>query len=149
MTRLTRETFEATDRRQRVNLNLRAQYQKQGNTGFVSPFVAASRGHIDRFSSFSQPIGTDPPAPYDHAVSATDWDFSLLRLLGQWRHQLGNGMRLEWRGNGSESRNGAHTLRHEFDAAGALSGTVDDAVDMRDRSLSLGLKGSQDRKSVV
>jgi iron complex outermembrane receptor protein len=143
VTRLAQETFSALDRRQRLNLNARAQYQNQGRFGFLSPYLAASRGHVDRFSTFSQPIGSDPPAPYDHAVSGTDWDYSLLRLLGQWRHPLPDGTRLEWRGNGGESRNNARTVRNEFDAANTLTGVVDDAVSMRDRSLSLGLKASK------
>ncbi len=57
---------------------------------------------------------------------ATDWEYSLLRVLGQWRHRLSDGTRLEWRGNGGEARNHVHTLRNEFDAGDSLTGTVDD-----------------------
>jgi outer membrane receptor for ferrienterochelin and colicins len=143
VTRLAEETSSAIDRRQSVHLSTRAQYQNQGDAGFLAPFVIAQRGHTDRFSTFSQPIGNDPPAPYDHAISATDWDYSLLRVLGQWRHRLGDGTRLEWRGNGGEARTNIHTLRNELDAADALLANVDDTARIRDRSLSLGLKAAK------
>jgi iron complex outermembrane receptor protein len=143
VTRLSQETHSAIERRQRLHLSTRAQYQNRGDFGFVTPFIVASRGHTDGFGTFSQPIGNDPPPPYDHAVSATDWEYSLLRVLGQWRHRLGDGTRLEWRGNGGESRNTVHTLRNEFDAGAALLGVVDDSARIRDRSLSLGLKGTK------
>ncbi|HET7525128.1 MAG TPA: TonB-dependent receptor [Burkholderiaceae bacterium] len=143
LTRLAEETSSATERRQSLHLNTRAQYQNQSDVGFVAPFIVASQGHTDRFSTFSQPIGNDPPAPYDHAVSATDWEYSLLRVLGQWRHRLPDGTRMEWRGNAGQSRNDVQTRRNELDASDALLGVVDDTARIRDRSLSLGLKGSK------
>jgi len=143
LTRRADETSSAVERRQTLHLSTRAQYQNQGDVGFLSPFIVASRGHSDRFSTFSQPIGNDPPAPYDHAVSTTDWDYSLLRVLGQWRHRLGDGTRLEWRGNGGETRTHIHTLRNELDAADAQLAIVDDTASIRDRSLSAGLKASK------
>jgi len=143
LTRLSDETSSALERRDNVHLSTRAQYQNQGDTGFVAPFFAATRGHRDRFNTFSQPLGDDPPAPYDHAALTTDWEWSLLRVLGQWRHRLNDGTRLEWRGNGGESRSDVHTLHNEFDSAGALTGVVDDTTHVRDRSLSLGLKASR------
>jgi iron complex outermembrane receptor protein len=143
LTRLSEETSSSLDRRQSVHLATRAQYQNQADVGFLAPFIVASQGHSDRFSTFSQPIGNDPPAPYDHAVAATDWDYSLLRVLGQWRHRLGDGTRLEWRGNGGESRTHSRTLRNELDGADALLANVDDTAKIRDRSLSLGLKASK------
>ncbi|HSV70676.1 MAG TPA: TonB-dependent receptor [Methylibium sp.] len=143
LTRLSEETSSALERRENLHLSTRAQYQNQGDVGFLAPFFVASRGHRDRVNTFSQPIGNDPPAPYDHAVLATDWEYSLLRVLGQWRHRLNDGTRLEWRGNGGEGRNHVHTLRNEFDAADSLTGTVDDDARIRDRSLSLGLKASK------
>jgi len=143
LTRLSEETSSALERRESVHLGTRAQYQNKGDVGFLAPFLVASQGHSDRFNTFSQPIGNDPPAPYDHAVAATDWDYGLLRVLGQWRHRLGDGTRLEWRGNGGESRSNSHTLRNEFDAGGALITAIDDAARIRDRSLSLGLKASK------
>ena len=143
LTRLSEETSSALERRQSVHLATRAQYQNQGDAGFLAPFLVASQGHNDRFSTFSQPIGNDPPAPYDHAQSATDWDYALLRVLGQWRHRLNDGTRLEWRGNGGESRNNIHTLRNEYDNSNALIGVTDDTATIRDRSLSVGLKASK------
>ena len=143
LTRLAEETSSALERRQSVHLNTRAQYQQRGDVGFIAPFIVASRGHRDRFNTFSQPIGDDPPAPYDHAALGTDWDYSLLRLLAQWRQTAGNGLRLEWRGNGGQSSTDVHTLRHEFDAANTLLGVVDDTAQVRDRSLSGGLKASK------
>ncbi|HEU5293643.1 MAG TPA: TonB-dependent receptor [Burkholderiaceae bacterium] len=143
LTRLSEETSSAIERRQSVHLNTRAQYQNRGDFGFVAPFIVASQGHSDRFNTFSQPVGNDPPAPYDHAVSATDWEYSLLRVLGQWRHNVGGGARLEWRGNAGQSRNDVHTQRNELDAGDSLLGVVDDTAKIRDRSLSLGLKASK------
>ena len=143
LTRRADETSAALERRQSVHLNTRAQYQNQGDVAFIAPFASVTEGHIDRIATFDQPIGSDPPPPYDHALSQTDFRYSLLRLLGQWRHRLGDGTRLEWRGNGGESRIDTHVLRDERDAADATLGTVDDTARVRDRSLSLGLKASK------
>lgn len=143
VTRRAEETSRSLGRRQNLHLATRAQYQgEQGDVGFLSPFIVASEGHIDGTSRIVQPIGSEAPA-YDHAQSATDWSFSLLRALGQWRHRLADGTRLEWRGNGGESRNHTHLLRSERDAADALLATVDDDARIRDRSLSLGLKATK------
>jgi iron complex outermembrane receptor protein len=143
VTRLAEESNHSLNRRQNLHLSTRAQYQNaQGDLGFLSPFVALSEGHGDRFSRIVQPIGTEAPA-YDHALSQTDWRYLLLRVLGQWRHRLGDGTRLEWRGNAGESRNTVRTVRTERDASDALLATVDDDTRIHDRSLSLGLKGSK------
>jgi len=143
ITRLAEETNFAIERKQSVNLGARAQWQgERGDMGFLAPFIVASRGEIDRRSRIDQSIGAEPPA-YDHAVSHTDWSFSMLRMLGQWRHRLGDGTRVEWRGNGGESRSSNHTQRNEFDAADSLVGTLDDTARIRDRSLTLGVKLSR------
>src|SRR6185295_10722374 len=52
VTRLSEETSSAIERRQSVHLATRAQYQNQGNAGFLAPFIVASQGHSDRFSTF-------------------------------------------------------------------------------------------------
>lgn len=142
----TREAVEsnrAVERRRNVHLSTRLQWQgERGQNGFLAPFVTASEGKIDRTSRIEQSLGVDPPA-YDHASSHTDWRFSMMRMLGQWRHMAGDGLRAEWRGNGGESRSKNHTLRDERDAAGGLLATVDDTAEIRDRSLNLGLKLSK------
>lgn len=140
ITRLTEEANASIERRQSMNLGARAQWQgERGDTGFLAPFVVASQGEIDRRSRVDQTIGSDPP-PYDHALSHTDWSYSTLRLLGQWRHRLGDGTRVEWRGNGGQSRSSSQTQRSEFGAADALVGTLDETAEIRDRSLTLGVK---------
>jgi iron complex outermembrane receptor protein len=143
VTRLVEETNASIERRRNLNLGARAQWQgERGDMGFLAPFIVASEGEIDRRSRVDQSIGADPP-PYDHAVSHTDWRYSMLRLLGQWRHRLGDGTRVEWRGNGGASRSSNQTQRGEYDAAGALVGTLDDSANIRDRSLSLNVKLSR------
>jgi outer membrane receptor for ferrienterochelin and colicins len=141
-TRLADETFSLLERRQSLHLSTRAQYQgANGDVGFFSPFLVVSESHGDRFSRVVQPIGSVPPA-YDHAESDTDSRFSLLRMLGQWRHRVSPGTRLEWRGNGGESRSKVHVLRGERDAGDATLATTEDTASIRDRSLSAGLKAS-------
>jgi outer membrane receptor for ferrienterochelin and colicins len=143
VTREATETSARNVRRRNLHLSTRAQYQDdQGNFGFVSPFIVLNEADATRVNRIVQPIGIDPPA-YDHAQSDTDYRFSLVRLLGQWRHRLGDGTRLEWRGNGGESLIKDHTLRAERDAGDALLATVDDNTRTRDRSLSGGLKASK------
>ncbi len=143
LTREAREFNESVEKRKNVHLATRAQWQgERGDTGFLAPFVVATEGEIDRRSRIEQSLGAQPPA-YDHAQSHTDYRVSTLRLLGQWRHTLGDGLRAEWRGNGGQSNNNSHTVRTERDAADALLATVDDTARIRDRSLSLGLKLSK------
>jgi outer membrane receptor for ferrienterochelin and colicins len=143
VTRLAEETSTRNVRRKNLHLSTRAQYQdEQGNFGFVSPFVVLNEADATRFSRIVQPVGVEPPA-YDHASSDTDYRFSLVRVLGQWRHRLADGTRLEWRGNGGESQIREHTVREERDAGDLLLATVDDRTRIRDRSLSGGLKASK------
>ncbi|HET9208393.1 MAG TPA: TonB-dependent receptor, partial [Burkholderiaceae bacterium] len=143
VTRLAEETSTRHVRRKNLHLSTRAQYQdEQGNFGFVSPLLVLNEADATRFNRIVQPIGIDPPA-YDHAQSDTDYRFSLVRVLGQWRHRLADGTRLEWRGNGGESQIREHTVREERDAGGLLLATVDDNTRIRDRSLSGGLKASK------
>ncbi len=140
VTRQAEESNFAVEKKYNVHLSTRAQWQgPRGDMGFLAPFVTASRGKIDRRSRIDQPIGVDPPA-YDTATSHTDWDFSMARLIGQWRQTLADGLRAEWRGNGGESRSFNHTVRDEF---GAVNATVDDTARIRDRSLNGGLKLSK------
>jgi iron complex outermembrane receptor protein len=143
VTRLAEEESTRDVRRRRMQLSTRAQYQdNDGNYGFIAPFAVLSEADATRFNTIVQPIGAVPPA-YDHAQSDTDYRFSLLRVLGQWRHRLADGTRLEWRGNGGESRIREHTVRDERDASDTLLATVDDSSQIRDRSLSGGLKVSR------
>jgi iron complex outermembrane receptor protein len=95
-----------------------------------------------RNNRLEQVSGVDDRA-YDHYRADTDYRFSLARVLGQWRHRLGDGTRLEWRGNGGETRINEHTVRDERDGANTLLATVDDHTRIRDRSLSGGLKASK------
>ncbi|MBL8317723.1 MAG: TonB-dependent receptor [Burkholderiaceae bacterium] len=143
VTRQAVERYLADETRSNVHLATRLQWQgERGQNGFLAPFVTASEGRIERASRIDQSIGADPPA-YDHSSGHTDWRFAMLRVLGQWRHILGDGLRAEWRGNGGESHSRNHTQRFERDAADALLATVDDEAKIRDRSLTLGLKLSQ------
>jgi outer membrane receptor for ferrienterochelin and colicins len=130
-------------RRRNVHLSTRAQYQdEQGNFGFISPFVVLNRADATRFTRLALLAGPDDRI-FDHAQSDTDYSFSLVRVLGQWRHRLPDGTRLEWRGNGGESRIKEHTLRDERNASDVRIATVDDSTNIRDRSLSGGLKASK------
>ncbi len=143
VTRLAEEDSARNVRRKRLHLSTRAQYQDdQGNFGFIAPFAVLSDADATRLSTIVQPIGIDPPA-YDHALSDTQYRFSLLRVLGQWRHRLGDGTRLEWRGNGGQTQIREHTVRDERDAADTLLATVEDSSHIQDRSLSGGLKASK------
>lgn len=142
---LTREAVEsnfAVEKKENVHLATRLQWQgDRGQNGFLAPFVTASQGRIDRTSRIDQTLGAAPA--YDHAGSHTDWRFGMLRLLGQWRHILGDGLRAEWRGNGGEWHSHNRTVRDERDAADTLLATVDDTTEIRDRSLTMGLKLSK------
>jgi iron complex outermembrane receptor protein len=138
----TEETSLRSVRRRNLHLSTRAQYQDdQGNFGFVSPFVVLNRADATRINRLAQVSGVDDRA-YDHFQADTDYGFSLARVLGQWRHRLGDGTRLEWRGNGGQTRIREHTVRDERDAGDTLLATVDDTTRIRDRSLSGGLKAS-------
>jgi iron complex outermembrane receptor protein len=143
VTSQTEDSSTRNVRRRNLHLSTRAQYQdEQGNFGFVSPFVVLNRADATRFTRLALLAGPDDRI-FDHARSDTDTSFSLLRVLGQWRHRLPDGTRLEWRGNGGGSRYREHTLRDERNGADVTIGTVDDNTRIRDRSLSGGLKASK------
>ena len=143
VTNQTEDTSTRNVRRKNLHLSTRAQYQDdQGNFGFISPFIVLNRADATRSTHLAQLAGADDRI-FDHAQSDTDYTFSLARVLGQWRHRLGDGTRLEWRGNGGETRIREHTVRDERDGGDVTIGTVDDSTRIRDRSLSGGLKASK------
>ena len=143
VTNQTEDTSTRNVRRRNLHLSTRAQYQDdQGNFGFVSPFVVLNRADATRLTHLAQLDGVDDRI-FDHAQSNTDYSFTLARVLGQWRHRLGDGTRLEWRGNGGVTRIKEHTIRIERDASDVQLAVADDNANIRDRSLSGGLKASK------
>ena len=82
------------------------------------------------------------PSLYDHSVTDGDGSYSLARLNLQWNRRLGEGTRVEARGGFGQSRTPTHSLRTET-TAGALTRTLEDSADSRDRSYTASAKWIQ------
>jgi iron complex outermembrane receptor protein len=68
--------------------------------------------------------------------------FALARLNAQYRHRLGDGGRVEWRGGIGSSQSRGSSVRQEFDAGDQLLRTSVDDQDSRERSAHLNAKYS-------
>lgn len=137
------ETGASFDQRDRVQLVGRLQWrQAPGEFLMLTPFIVASESRTDATRQLAQSVGAVPPA-YASSVTGSDSSFGLLRLNAQQQSRLGPDARLELRGALSASNWKNRSLRQEFDAAQALTRTLEERTDNDDRTWTLGVKLSR------
>ena len=128
------------EHRQGVHFTGRLQWRGEGgiDSFTLMPLVIYGTGTTERRSTLTQTVGV-LPAPYDTSVTDGDGSFALTRLNGQWNHRFEAGGRLETKFGLGQGRSRSPSLREET-TAGALSRTLDDRSDIRDRNLLLATK---------
>ena len=128
------------EHRQGVHFTGRFQWRGEGGIDSVTlmPLLIYGTGTTERRSTLTQTVGL-LPAPYDTSVTDGDGSYALTRLNGQWNHRFEAGGRLETKFGLGLGRSRSASLREET-TAGALSRTLDDRSDIRDRNLLLATK---------
>ena len=131
-----RDVGTVREHRQGLHATGRLQWRgaEEGHNLTLIPLVIYGTGTTKRTSVLEQSIGTTP-APYDHSNTDGDGSYLLTRLNAQWNRRLGDAARLESRAGIGLTRNQTHSLRFER-TDGALSRTLEDTADTRDRHLS-------------
>ena len=105
------------------------------DTVTLMPLAIYSTGSTERNGTLVQTVGA-LPAPYDTAHTEGDGSFALLRMNGQWNHQLEAGGRLEWKAALGQGHSRNAGVRRET-TGGVLTRTLADDSDIIDRSLML------------
>ncbi|GBG01382.1 ferric enterobactin receptor [Azospira sp. I13] len=113
-----------------------------GDTLSLQPFFTQHRGVTTGDAVLNQSLGATP-APYASAHWRTDSDSSMLRLMGNWKHRLEGGGRLDIRFNGGLASSDSSTSRREYDDSGKLSHTSWRSTGIDDRSFSTSGKLTQ------
>jgi iron complex outermembrane receptor protein len=124
-----------------LNANGRLQWRSPvvgGDTVTITPFLFANRYAYDGRGTLEQRLGATPPL-YDAVESEGDGGVTIARLNGQWNTRLGSESRLELRAGAGTRAIEAVNLRSESTGA-ALTRTLDDRREARDRTLTAGAK---------
>jgi iron complex outermembrane receptor protein len=128
------ETGRNEDERTGLNVSARLQWRLGGNDSFtLQPFMFLSQGSSQGSRRLVQPVG-QIAQPYAAATIATDSDFGVARVNGQWQQRFSPDTRLELRFSGGGFRNHSSSRRDEFDLAGAPSRRLDDESTVREHS---------------
>jgi iron complex outermembrane receptor protein len=137
-TLLERDGASATlSQRRGFHAHARIQWRDDdGRSLLVTPMLIGSRSRSDTRSTLTNA---------DFATSRTTGEnrFAMARVNATFTHRLGSdGPRLEWRAGANRSRSDNHSVRREFDGAGAPVRTIDESGDTLDRGATFGLKAS-------
>ncbi len=89
----------------------------QGEQIGIQPFFVMSRGSNDSVYALTQTAGNVAP-PYAQGRSHNDWEFSMLRVLGNVNLRIAPSTRVEARGSAGGFRVTSHTEVAQDDAAG-------------------------------
>ncbi|MCX8005720.1 MAG: TonB-dependent receptor, partial [Burkholderiaceae bacterium] len=131
----------------RVSGSARLQWRLgQGEQVAIQPFAVSSRGHTDSVYTLAQTLGNIAP-PYASGRSHNEYDFNMLRVLGNVNLRIAPSTRIEARGSAGGFRVSSHTEVAQDDAAGlpALRQVTDTRV--TDRSWNMTGKISHNLES--
>ncbi len=140
MTLDQRDVGTVREHRQGLHATGRLQWRgsEEGHNLTLIPLVVYGNGTSRRTGVLEQTVGA-LPAPYDHSSTDGDGSYLLTRLNAQWNRRLGPAARLESRAGIGLTRTETHSLRTE-QTGGALSRTLEDSADARDRHLTFSEK---------
>jgi len=135
-----RDVGTVREHRQGLHATGRLQWRgsEEGHNLTLIPLVVYGNGTSRRTGVLDQTVGT-LAAPYDHSATDGDGSYLLTRLNAQWNRRLGQLARLESRAGIGLTRTQTHSLRIE-QTGGALSRTLEDSADARDRHLTFSEK---------
>lgn len=121
------EVNDGQGRRQGVHANARLQWRLEGGGSLMlMPMLIASKGDSGSVAACTGCVGPNGATLYDHARTDSDDAFSLARLNGQWRGNVGTGVRLEVQGGLGRAIQRSQSHRHE--TGGAAERALDDST---------------------
>ncbi|HET7775263.1 MAG TPA: TonB-dependent receptor, partial [Azospira sp.] len=119
-----------------LHLSSRLNWKLDGGDSFsLQPFLTQSRGVTTGNTLLTQSLGPGP-APYASAGWRSENNSTMLRLMGNWKHRLEGGSKLDIRFNGGLANSDSTTDRREYDAGGGLVHTHLSSTGIRDTSFS-------------
>ncbi len=139
ISRVQQEVEQNTGQWDRVSASGRLQWRLDNGSLLLAPFLLNVKSSGQRQTWLDQPVGSVPPL-YARSFTDRENEFRLARMNTQWRHRFESGASLETRLNFGEGRNEAVSSRREFDGAGGVLRSFDDASEVRNRSADLGSK---------
>ncbi len=137
-----RETTEVREKRQNVHATGRLQWRfAPGSSLTLTPLLIYGEGSHERAGRLEQSVGA-VPAAFETSRGSGDGSFALARLNAVGVQALPDAGRVEWRAGIGNVRSASRSHRDEF--VGALaSRTIEDEIDNRERSATLGAKLSR------
>ena len=134
------ETGTALDRRERVVLSSRLHWRHgPGESLTLTPFLVASEGRNESRRQTVQTVGA-APLPYASAFTLAESNYSMFRLNALEQRRIGRDARIELRGMASTASWRSRSVRQEFDAAQALTRTLEEGTDNTDRTWRMATK---------
>ncbi len=117
-----------------LHLSSRLNWKLDGGDSLsLNPFLAQNQSATTGNTQLTQSIGA---APYANASWRTKNESTMLRLMGNWKHRLDGGSKLDIRFNGGLANSDSTTDRREYDAGGAVAHTHWNSTSIRDSSFS-------------
>ena len=134
-----RESNDVDDRRRNIHASGRLQWRgERGASLTLVPLLIYGEGTSQRSSRLEQTVGATP-APYETSTGNGEGSFALARLNAVGTQVLADGSRIETRAGIGQVRSANRGRREEF-IAGLSSRTLDDDVDNRETTATLGAK---------
>ena len=123
-----------------IHANTRLQWRKPNGDSFVlTPMLVLNKGYSDSYSTLTQ---TDGMGPYARSQTGSDSQTAMLRLNGQWVHQLDSGGSFNWSGGVGKVLLDTHSLRQNFGSQPGQNTTLDTRAQKQDTSLTSTAKWS-------
>ena len=134
-----RESNDVDDRRRNIHASGRLQWRgERGASLTLVPLLIYGEGTSRRSSRLEQTVGATP-APYETSTGNGEGSFALARLNAVGTQVLADGSRIETRAGIGQVRSANRGRREEF-IGGLASRSVDDDVDNRETTATLGAK---------
>ena len=132
--------YRSTGLRDGIHANTRLQWRKpNGDSLVISPMLVLNKGYSDSYSTLTQ---TDGMAPYARSQTGADNQSAMLRLNGQWVHQLDAGGSINWSGGIGKVLLDTHSLRQNFGSQPGQNTRLDTRAQKQDTSLTSTFKWS-------
>jgi len=133
-----RETSKSSGLRDGLHANTRLQWRSpNGDSLVLTPMVVLSKGYSNGSSVLTR---SDGLAPYDSSTSGSDSQSAMLRLNGQWVHQLDAGGSVNWTAGLGRVLINNHSERQNFGSQTGQSTTLDTRSQVQDTSLTSNFK---------
>ena len=133
-----REASKSEGLRDGLHANTRLQWRSpNGDSLVVTPMVVLSKGYSNGSSVLSR---SDGQAPYDRSTSGSDSQSAMLRLNGQWIHQLDAGGSVNWSAGLGRVMIDSHSERQNFGTQPGQNTTLDNRSQIQDTSLTSNIK---------